>query len=140
MGKKNWYKANFSYFVAKIDFFTFFEKLQLKNAIKSNYQGGLGQEFKLFWFQLSQEQKLFRGKNLFHREYITQEASVIANAQHDIGKGDLTEDISFLKSVIIYLRSKASVANERKKVLFTCPDKMGTKLLLRLFNVIKQIE
>ena len=22
MGKKNWYKANFSYFVAKIDFFT----------------------------------------------------------------------------------------------------------------------
>ena len=31
-----------------------------------------------------------------------------------------------LKSVIIYSRSKTSVANERKKVPFTCPDKMGT--------------
>ena len=42
-GEENLYMANFLFlFWQKIIFFAIFEKLQLKNAIKSNYQGGLG--------------------------------------------------------------------------------------------------
>ena len=71
-GEENLYLRNFPYFLAKIEhFFEFFEKLQLKNEIKSNFQGGLGQEFKFIRFLLSRKRRKKNWEiNLFHLENI----------------------------------------------------------------------
>ena len=64
-GEEKWYTANFPYFGQKLFiFFSFFEKLQLKYAIKCNYQGGLGWEVNFLRFPLSCELEKLWGRKL----------------------------------------------------------------------------
>ena len=101
------------YFRAKIlNFFAFFEKLQLRDAIKSNYQGGLCKEFNFFICSLP-------------FSYI--KGRVFYSPPPSIGKRPIYFRFFLLKASLSYNFSK----NAKKFSIFALKE--GMQCMLRFF-------